>query len=181
MSGWFWFVEDLLECTLVHAEMLLENAEQGRFDRQAAYARVTRMDVLCKMTRLMGRKPLPTDGAELRERRRKVDELTEKFHSDLHEINTRCPLGIKEECIQRATAMEEQMVVAIGVARGEAPYVPLTREEKVMLFNAMNTELSGSGHWYHCVNGHGVSYFASAGFFFVVVVVIRRRKCLSRC
>ncbi|KAF9358251.1 hypothetical protein BGX34_008994 [Mortierella sp. NVP85] len=154
MSGWYWFVEDLLECTMVHAEMLMETAVNGKFERQAAFARLIQMDVRCKMVQLIGRTPIPTDKDEKRMRFKKVDDLTEQSMIDLEAINNSCPLGIKAECVQRANSLEEKMARAVRIARGEAPYSPLSYDEKVMLFRAMSSELRGSGHWYRCVNGH---------------------------
>ncbi|KAF9940948.1 hypothetical protein BGZ65_005598 [Modicella reniformis] len=153
-SGWYWFVEDLLQCTLVHADKLRDAAISGKYERQNAYSRVIRMDVICKMTQLMGRKFLPAEENEKKEKLKKVDELTEQFLADLKVLWEDCPRGIKDECIERATEMEEKMTVAIKVARDETRYIPLTQDEKVMLFRTVSDTLGGSGHWYRCPNGH---------------------------
>ncbi|KAI8351963.1 hypothetical protein B0O80DRAFT_455126 [Mortierella sp. GBAus27b] len=153
-SGWYWFVEDLLECALTHANMFRDAAIQGRYERQESYARVSRMDVICKMVQLMGQKPVPSDKEEKKAKLKKVDELTDQFMVDMKALKTHCPQGIRADCIRRADEMDEKMASAIRIARGEREYTPLTKDEKIEIFRAMNQGLQGSGHWYRCINGH---------------------------
>lgn len=42
--------------------------------------------------------------------------------------------------------------------RGSTFYSIVTNEEKQAIYNAMATELRGTGHWYYCVNMHPVSF-----------------------
>jgi hypothetical protein len=156
-SGWYWFVEDLLECALIHANMFRDAAIQGRYERQESYARVSRMDVMCKMVQLMGQKPVPSDQEEKKAKLKKVDDLTDQFMVDMKALKERCPRGIRADCINRVDKMDEKMARAIKIARGESDYIPLTEDEKIEIFRAMNEGLQGSGHWYRCVNGHTVS------------------------
>ncbi|KAF9272822.1 hypothetical protein BGZ74_005059, partial [Mortierella antarctica] len=47
MSGWYWFVQDLRNCSSVYNDITMDMALMGRFDRRAAYSRVTLLEILC--------------------------------------------------------------------------------------------------------------------------------------
>ncbi|KAF9106328.1 hypothetical protein BGX27_009209 [Mortierella sp. AM989] len=151
-SGWYWFVEDLIQCAGIHVEMLKETAQIGRFDRKLAYARMSRMELLLKAMQWVGMGA--TGNINLEARLKYVDYLTEQFMMELKEIKEGCPLGIKGECLARATVLEERIADAIIVARNPTRYQKVTTKEKIELFRAMSQELGGSGHWYRCQNGH---------------------------
>ncbi|KAG0352119.1 hypothetical protein BGZ54_002955, partial [Gamsiella multidivaricata] len=153
-SGWYWFVEDLLKCARVHIEKLKAATLNGRYDRKAAYARIIHMEVIYRETQWLGLRTFPREEEAMRERLNKVDGLVEKFMAEHKAIKDHCPLGIKDECVARAAELEANVVAAVKIARGESPYSPVTKEEKLQLFKAMSRELGGAGHWYRCRNGH---------------------------
>ncbi|CAO3565269.1 unnamed protein product [Mortierella alpina] len=153
-SGWYWFIEDLINCAMTYAHILLEAAEKGKFERHKAYARVIRMELSYKRMQWLGRKAMPSKDEAKKQRLKRVDKVMELFMSDLKAIKEGCPLGIIEDCTERSEALETKIVDAYNVARGDALYNPLTAAEKAEVFTAMQQTLSGSGHWYTCPNGH---------------------------
>ncbi|KAG0209061.1 hypothetical protein BGX28_000161 [Mortierella sp. GBA30] len=155
-TGWYWLVDDLINCTMTFASIFLEDAEKGKFERHKVYARVSRMNVAYRRMQWLGRKPMPSNEKAKKQRLKRVDETLEAFLSDNTEIRQNCPLGIIQECLSRADVLEEKMEDAYTVARGDALYVPLTEEEKMQVFTAMQQTLLGSGHFYLCPNGHPV-------------------------
>ncbi|KAK6501312.1 hypothetical protein TWF481_009153 [Arthrobotrys musiformis] len=50
--------------------------------------------------------------------------------------------------------LEEAVERAKRSVNGEVFYAKVTSDEEVMIVRAMAQDLSGSGHWYYCVNGH---------------------------
>ncbi|KAF9203483.1 hypothetical protein BGZ49_006383 [Haplosporangium sp. Z 27] len=154
-SGWYWFVEDLFQCAGVYVDILKDTAQKGRYDRNLAYARMSRMELLLKIMQWLGMVTVSDKLFDAKMKR--IDSLTEQFIIELNEINGRCPLGIKEDCVARAKVLEERMVDATAVAKNPVRYQPVTKKEKLELFRAMSQEVSGAGHWYRCQNGH--SYF----------------------
>ncbi|KAF8978876.1 hypothetical protein BGZ46_006063 [Entomortierella lignicola] len=154
-SGWYWFVEDLFQCAGVYVDILKDAAQKGRYDRNLAYARMSRMELLLKIMQWLGMVTVSDKLFDAKMKR--IDSLTEQFMIELNEINGRCPLGIKEDCVARAKVLEERMVDATAVAKNPVRYQPVTKKEKLELFRAMSQEVSGAGHWYRCQNGH--SYF----------------------
>lgn len=161
-TGWYWFVEDLRNCCLIHTQLTLKAAVKGHYDRRAAYSRVNLLDILCDQVRWLSLPPLPEKGENARQVRfEAVDILMESFMKEHKELQGKCPLGIKHECLARADAIEKRMVVAVKTARGELN-APLTQTEKLQVFRAISVTLGGNGHWYRCPNNHTVSDFANA-------------------
>ncbi|KAF9281867.1 hypothetical protein BGZ68_006340 [Mortierella alpina] len=153
-SGWYWFIDDLINCAMAFDDLLLEAAEKGKFERHKAYARVNRMDLSYKRMQWLGRKAMPSDEEAKKQRLKRVDKVLALFMSDLKVIKGGCPLGVIEDCIERSEVLEEKIVDAYKVARGDALYNALSEAEKAEVFTAIQQTLSGSGHWYTCPNGH---------------------------
>ncbi|CAO3568679.1 unnamed protein product [Mortierella alpina] len=153
-TGWYWFVEDLIRCTLAHVEILFEAALNGKFERHAAYARANRMGLMYKRMQWIATKPMPSEEGARAIRLECIDKTLERFMADHKELKDNCPLGIKVECLQRADALEEKIVDAYKVARDETVYKPLTNEEKFQVYEAVQQTLTGGGHWYRCPNNH---------------------------
>ncbi|KAG0297678.1 hypothetical protein BGZ96_005342 [Linnemannia gamsii] len=153
-SGWYWFVEDLIDCALEHAIMTQEAAIKGIFSRHVTYAGLTRMTLLCNRVKLIGRKSVPTDPVARAARLQTVREQEVLFDEQLTDIAS-SPHGIREESVRKAKVLEESMRHACQVARGEGV---ITKEETMEIFRAVSEHMSGSGHWYQCPNGHPVSF-----------------------
>ncbi|KAG0279807.1 hypothetical protein BGZ95_000157 [Linnemannia exigua] len=150
-TGWYWFIEDLLQCALEYANLTKDAAIRGIFPRHATYAGLSRLTLLCQCVQLIGRKSLPTEPVAHAARMRNVRELENLFAEQLREIDS-APLGIRPECVRNAKVLQERMENAGKVVRGHS--VPLSKEEKMEIFRAVNEHLRGSGHWYLCPNGH---------------------------
>ncbi|KAK5808427.1 hypothetical protein F5H01DRAFT_352070 [Linnemannia elongata] len=149
-SGWFWFVEDLLQCALKHANMTQDAAIKGIFSRHVTYAGLTRMTLLYRCVQLIGRKSFPRDSIRQASRLRAVRELEVLFAEQMEEISS-SPLGIREESEKNAKILKERMDKACMVARGKGT---ISVEEKMEIFRAVSEHMRGSGHWYQCSNGH---------------------------
>ncbi|KAF9155352.1 hypothetical protein BG015_010198 [Linnemannia schmuckeri] len=149
-SGWFWFVEDLIQCALEHAHLTKQAAIKGIFSRHVTYAGLTRMTLLCHRVQLIGRKSLPRDPVSQAARLRTVRELEVLFAEQMTEISN-SPLGIRAESERNAKVLKERMDKACMVARGEGT---ISKEEKMEIFRAVSEHMRGSGHWYQCPNGH---------------------------
>lgn len=153
-SGWYWFVEDLIQCALEHAKMTQNAAIKGIFSRHVTYAGLTRMTLLCNRVQWIGRKSAPEDPVAQAARLRTVREQEVLFGQQLTEIAS-SPLGIRKESVRKAKVLQERMRQACQVARGEGV---ISKEEKMEIFRAVSEHMRGSGHWYQCPNGHPVSF-----------------------
>ncbi|KAG0380217.1 hypothetical protein BGX24_009554 [Mortierella sp. AD032] len=150
-SGWYWLIEDLIQCALEYVSLTKDAAIRGIFPRHATYAGLSRLNLLYHGVQWIGRKSLPTEPTAQAARMRNVRELERLFAEQLQEIDS-APLGIREECVRNAKMLQEQMEKACKVARGQSG--PLSKEEKMEIFRAVSEHLRGSGHWYQCPNGH---------------------------
>ncbi|KAI4189062.1 MAG: hypothetical protein L6R41_001729 [Letrouitia leprolyta] len=54
----------------------------------------------------------------------------------------------------QTAGMLEEVVEAEKMLRDSTFYAPVTNEEKAAVYAAMAQSFRGTGHWYHCVNGH---------------------------
>ncbi|KAF9905305.1 hypothetical protein EC991_001853 [Linnemannia zychae] len=157
-TGWYWFMEDLIQCALEYANLTKDAAIKGILPRQATYAGLNRMVIICHAVQWIGRRPIPRapdtqvidhDAQEIRFRN--VEKWEKLFEEQLNEIAS-CPLGIREECEGNARVLQDRMDMACKAARGQSG--PLTEEERVEIFRAVSAHMLGSGHWYRCPNGH---------------------------
>ncbi|KAF9184971.1 hypothetical protein BGZ51_003009 [Haplosporangium sp. Z 767] len=152
-SGWYWFVEDLIQCCYIHTSILLEAAKNGNYARSETYARLNRLDLIVKRVRWIGLRAAPDD--EAREARlNQINEDNELFLKEVSEAVRNCPLSISAMCAERVTALRDTMKDLIRAARGEPFYQTVSRTEKFEVFRAISQQLGGSGHWYQCPNGH---------------------------
>ncbi|KAF9310678.1 hypothetical protein BG003_008299 [Podila horticola] len=140
LTGWYWFVEDLRNCCLLYVHITMEAALRGHFDCRVAYSRVTLLEILCGYVRWMGLRHLPSDEADKQVRFRRVKNLKERFMEEVEELKTRCPLGIRLECLDRVDKIEKRMVIAVKMARGELNQT-LTKTEKLEAFRAISATL----------------------------------------
>ncbi|KAG0025767.1 hypothetical protein BGZ81_006855 [Podila clonocystis] len=155
LTGWYWFVEDLRTCCLIYTDITMEAATRGHYYRRMAYSRITILDLLCHQVRWLGLRPLPDSKPAKDARFKLTDDLIEQFMAEQKELERHCPPEIKDDCLDRSSKIEERMVTAVKMARGEiALNQPLTKAEKMQVFRAMATTLGGTGHWYRCPNGH---------------------------
>ncbi|KAF9093273.1 hypothetical protein BGX23_003500 [Mortierella sp. AD031] len=153
-TGWYWFVEDLIQCALVHANLTQDAAIKGIFPNQETYAGLHRLTLLCQGVQWIGRKPLPADPKAQASRMRTIKELEELFEDQLDETMNP-PVGtsedVREESETSVRVLRERMTDACDCARsGEQ----ISQKEKLMVFRAVSAHMGGSGHWYRCPNGH---------------------------
>ncbi|KAG0248734.1 hypothetical protein BG011_009966 [Mortierella polycephala] len=153
-SGWYWFVEDLIQCCYVHTCILIEAAKNGKYPRKETHARLHRLDLIVKRVRWIGQRAVPEDDAAMEARLDRVNEDNEFFLKEIGEIVRNCPLGISEMCAERVTALQDTMQDVVKVARSATFYQSVSRAEKFEVFRVMSDQLGGSGHWYQCPNGH---------------------------
>ncbi|KAG0030883.1 hypothetical protein BGZ82_007221 [Podila clonocystis] len=155
LTGWYWFVEDLRTCCLIYTYITMEAAMKGHYYRRVAFSRIAILDLLCHQVRWLGLRPLPDNKPAKDARFKLTDDLIERFMAEQKELGRHCPPEIKDDCMDRSSKIEERMVTAVKMARGELTLnQPLTKAEKMQVFRAMATTLGGTGHWYRCPNGH---------------------------
>ncbi|RUS32760.1 hypothetical protein BC938DRAFT_474405 [Jimgerdemannia flammicorona] len=151
-SGWYWFVDDLIEAIMLHVEKLMVSAEQGKYFRHLANARLTLMDALYKRVQWLGRKPVTDETRP--ERLVVLDGLSVRFIQERKILRNECPLGIRDQCMARLEELKRKMEDAIRRAQSGTFYSEVTQQERVELYRAMAVEVGGTGHWYRCRNGH---------------------------
>ncbi|KAF9100396.1 hypothetical protein BGX29_006633 [Mortierella sp. GBA35] len=154
-TGWYWFVEDLIQCALIHANLTEEAAINGIFPRHETNAGLNRMTLLCQGVQWIGRKPLPLEPEARASRMKTIKELEELFAEQFDKI-MRIPRGtregMREESQRNARILKERMTNACSAARNGSGHI--SKEEKLMVFRAVSEHIRGSGHWYQCPNGH---------------------------
>ncbi|KAG0248738.1 hypothetical protein BG011_009970 [Mortierella polycephala] len=153
-TGWYWFVNDLIQCCLAHADIHLGAAIKGSYMRQATYSRLNRMDLLLKHLQWIGLSPMPKDDAAKQARQDQAGGIMMMFFEEFDQTEKSCPESMKPDCAQRLVVLREKMDNAIMVADGKDRYRPVSRAEKFEVFRVVSQQLGGSGHWYQCPNGH---------------------------
>ncbi|KAF9161285.1 hypothetical protein DFQ26_004686 [Actinomortierella ambigua] len=153
-SGWYLFVEDLIQCCIVHAGIQRDVAKKGNYPRIEMYANMHLLDVYLKQMQWLGRRPFDMNDPEQKQARQKVaDAILEPFMDTAQLIHNSDQVGLRQECMSKALDLESHMVTAYKVALQQLNQ-PLTKEEKFQVFHAVQASLAGSGHWYRCPNGH---------------------------
>ncbi|KAF9139293.1 hypothetical protein BGX30_008146 [Mortierella sp. GBA39] len=157
-SGWYWFVEGLLLCCVVHAGIQRDAAIKGHYPRIEMCAKMNLLDVLYKRLKWIGRRPFDKSSPEQQQTRQKtVDEVLEQFMTTLKEIEDSDQVGLRNMWLPKARELESSMVAAVKIALCQLDQ-PLTQAEKFEVFRAMQIELHGAGHFFRCPNGHSVRF-----------------------
>ncbi|KAG0223692.1 hypothetical protein BGW41_005428 [Actinomortierella wolfii] len=151
-SGWHWFVDDLLQCCLIHAVIQRDAAIKGCYHRIEMCACMTILNVLYRRMKWIGRWPFDkSDPKQLQTRQMAIDQVLEPFMAALRAIENSDRL--RAEYLPKARQIESEIVTATKVALHQL-HQPLTESEKFEIFLALQVQLSGTGHFYRCPNGH---------------------------
>ncbi|KAF9975512.1 hypothetical protein BGZ73_000816 [Actinomortierella ambigua] len=153
-SGWYLFVEDLIQCCLAHARIQRDTASKGNYPRIETYANMSLLDVYYRQMQWIGLRPFDnTDQVQLQTRQKAADAVLGPFMDTLRWIKINENIGLRNECLPKARDYESRMVTAYKIALQQIQS-PLTKDEKLQVFRAIQAKLGGSGHWYQCPNGH---------------------------
>ncbi|KAG0018307.1 hypothetical protein BGZ82_000485 [Podila clonocystis] len=146
-TGWYWFVQDLHSCCSVYNGVTMEAALKGHFGRRVAYSHVTILELMCSQVHWISLRQLPINAAEKQVRLRAVDNLMEQFMLKVKELKALCPESIKDECLDQSERIENRMMMAVKMARGELPFNHgPTKAERIQVYRAIETTLRGAGH-----------------------------------
>ncbi|KAF9970611.1 hypothetical protein BGZ73_006658 [Actinomortierella ambigua] len=153
-SGWYWFVQDLMQCCVVHAHIQRDAAIKGNHPKIEMYANMNLLEVYYKKMQWIGLRPFAKEDPEQEKIRQKaVDAVLEPFMDTLKLIKDSQHVGVRDECLPKARKLESRMVTMYQVALYQLCQ-PLTQDEKFEVFRAVQATLGGTGHWYRCPNGH---------------------------
>ncbi|KAF9433981.1 hypothetical protein BGZ76_008735 [Entomortierella beljakovae] len=115
-SGWYWFLEDLLLCTMVHIELLQGLAQKAGRDKTESIATLMKLDLILQSVSLITSKPIHSGGTEVHNRNDKIQVLEEEFKDKSRYLREKCPKSIKLDCLPKIVALEKKMKVAVQLA-----------------------------------------------------------------
>ncbi|KAF9949639.1 hypothetical protein BGZ65_007176 [Modicella reniformis] len=119
-SGWYWFVEDLITCALVHVMMLRDVALDGNYKRRVIQARLMHLDLIYKMTKLIGLRPVPAeDTAAKVVRLQRVRQLKKLQEMEQKQIKDGCIESSMAPYLDLATQLDTMMSQAVNIAKGK--------------------------------------------------------------
>jgi hypothetical protein len=159
VSGWYWFVEDLLNCTRGYVVMMRDIALQEDYKRRVIEARLMYIDLICKRTLWIGLDVLPIYDVKKEGERRRLKQLQEWEETEQAAVKKSClEMGLMQH-YALAARLSVKMTRAIMVARDEIPAVPedWDNEDTSLLWPSRHGTYCGSKYRIQCVNGHSVS------------------------
>jgi hypothetical protein len=173
-SGWYWFVEDLIQCAWIHVDMLEDAAVRRSYHRKATMARVMRMDLIYKSMAWIAMKPYPNRTKGRATRRDQINEHIKDINVEIEKVEQCCTGNFEDECLKARASVISRMNVAIKAAMGGDVFMEASMGKCAYLFETMDTMPSSDGQWVLCKNGHGVSYsyfsyFISVGNVFLLL------------
>ncbi|KAI9097309.1 hypothetical protein DFS34DRAFT_685944 [Phlyctochytrium arcticum] len=97
--------------------------------------------------------------------KKKTGTQTQTENAEKTEKHRLATLDVQRASLESCLAKCDQYVGTLGkykaraekslkMVNGEPFYTGVTDEERQAVYNAMNVEFRGSGHWYRCANGH---------------------------
>ncbi|KAG0354460.1 hypothetical protein BGZ54_001632 [Gamsiella multidivaricata] len=156
-SGWYWFVEDLIRCTMIYAGLLIEAAQEGMYRRKVAYARLMRIELICMTLQWIGMEHVAVGPKAKAKRSKQVKRLLKNYMTDDKEIREKYAWVITIDIKKRMVELRDRMVSAVRAARGEDVFVAVSQGEKLryLFKGATDQEPVQDGQWVLCSNGHG--------------------------
>lgn len=158
-SGWYWLIEDVINCVYVHVMMFRGIASQGNYKRRVIEARLMLLDLICKRTLWIGLGLTPTSYDGLVAKKQALKQLQKQEEKEQVEVRIGCiELGMTQHH-SLALQLSAKMARMINVANGETLAKPEDwgTEDTSMLWSKKR-ESSGSKYRLQCKNGHSVSW-----------------------
>ncbi|KAG0003706.1 hypothetical protein BGZ65_001414 [Modicella reniformis] len=155
MTGWYWFIEDLITCVLVHVMMLRDVALDGNYKRRVIQARLMHLDLIYKMTKLIGLRPVPAGESAKGARLQRVKQLKKHQEMEQRQIKNSCLESSMAHYLDLATQLDTMMSRVVNIAKGEiSPESEGWMNEDTPLFRPVRKETRRLKDWFQCRNGH---------------------------
>ncbi|KAF9159201.1 hypothetical protein DFQ26_006819 [Actinomortierella ambigua] len=186
-TGWYWFIDDLLECCLAHVEVLRKAAILGVYPKLKLCAETSAMFLRSMRLMWIGRQPFldnegsggtsndnhnDNDNSSSSNNKNNNGHLYLNRHILIQEQVMRpCAAllqsiqdtafpeeqtgneNVRQACLNKARAIEEQLETAVNVAMGIDDTIILP-PEKFDLVRILSREMLPSDLWYCCTNEH---------------------------
>ncbi|CAG8508580.1 12330_t:CDS:10 [Dentiscutata erythropus] len=153
-KNWVKFSEDIIGTIKKHLDIIITTAKQNSYLRHDILSSLELAEVECKTERFR-LKYTPTGQVTPIIRRSVKNKCSEIERTCENIWNKKLPImsaeNFEEQCKLRINKIRREVSDLRDAAMKDRP---LTREEKLEISRAMNSEFQGSGHWYQCPNGH---------------------------
>ncbi|KAF9942868.1 hypothetical protein BGZ67_009962 [Mortierella alpina] len=155
VSGWSRFVEDLLQCCVVHSRILRDAAANGKYYRLEMHAKMGLLDIYLKRMQWLGHRPFDRRNI-LRKLSREaaVHNTLVQFKRVLQDIQAGDQTDLWIECLPEIGLLDAGMETACKVALGELKYKPTSEEVRSEIFRLKPIEFHDVGRRRRCPNGH---------------------------
>ncbi|KAF9381053.1 hypothetical protein CPB97_007983 [Podila verticillata] len=159
-SGWYKFVEDLLQCCIVHSRILCDAAIKGKYLCLEINTKLNLLDVYLRHMQWLGYRPFDRYNAlQKKKREHAVNDTLTLFNRTLEEIIYSPHIDSWTDFLPKTKLYKAaQMESARKIALGELKRSP-SEVTKLDIFRTKQTEFWRGGPWYRCPNGH--SYVAA--------------------
>ena len=143
---WIKFALFILTSTISHLNSVIKVAEETKYYRQYVMATLEVAEARCRFYRYnLQHKKMSNDDIE-QERKNTIEqckEIIDRFTVLVDEIFPRLQANYQTQCESRMEDIVKEVEQVTNLARGGV----LTKKEKIEIFQAMNEEFSGTGHW----------------------------------
>ncbi|KAF9210554.1 hypothetical protein BGZ59_009291 [Podila verticillata] len=159
-SGWYKFVEDLLQCCVVHSRILRDAAINGKYLRLEINTKLNLLDVYLRHMQWLGYRPFDRYNALQKQKREDaVNDALTLFNRTLEEIIYSPHIDpwmnfLPKTKLYKAAQMESACKIALGELKKSPSEVA-----QLDIFRTKQTEFWRAGLWCRCPNGH--SYVAA--------------------
>ncbi|KAF9364075.1 hypothetical protein BGX34_002577 [Mortierella sp. NVP85] len=124
-SGWYWFIEDLINCIDMHITLARNIASRVNSKRRVIEARLIHLDLLSKKMLWTGLQPLPTDRDANTSRDLTLLKLQKQAESEQTEVRNGCTEMEMEGYLTLAYKLRVKMTRAIKVADRDTLTFPM--------------------------------------------------------
>ncbi|KAF9380811.1 hypothetical protein CPC16_010140 [Podila verticillata] len=148
VSGWSRFVEDLLQCCVIHCRIQRDTANKGKYPRLEMYAKMNLLDVYVKRMQWLGCHPFdPRNTLQKMNREVVVQNALATFKKTLQEVRENDQINLwhetLHETLHEAHHLEARMETARCIALGELNKPPF-EEEAFKIFRTKPTKFRGA-------------------------------------
>ncbi|KAG0046738.1 hypothetical protein BGZ83_008088 [Gryganskiella cystojenkinii] len=159
-SGWYKFVEDLLQCCVDHSHILCDAARKGKYLRLEINTKLNVLDLYLRHMQLLGYHPFDRSNALQKQKREDIiNDVLTLFNGTLEDIIYRPNMDPWTDFVPKtkhykAVQMESARKIALGEQRKSPSEVV-----ELEIFRTKQTEFRRAGPWNRCPDGH--SYVAA--------------------
>ncbi|KAF9354490.1 hypothetical protein BGX34_010977 [Mortierella sp. NVP85] len=154
-SGWYWLIEDLINCIYVHVMMVRDIASRGNYRLRLIEARLMHLDLICKRALWVGLGPIPTTHNAFVAQNQALKQLQRQEEKEQIDVRRDCIRMKKTQHLLLASQLREKMSKMIKIANGDTLAEPMDWEaEGTSLLWPNRQESNGSKYRIQCTNGH---------------------------